>query len=79
MPILRRITMQYLQILLVIIEIVKMVEKLLPEKGKGAEKLAMVRMMAEQALGDVTAMWPDIERIIGLFVKLANIAGTFKK
>jgi hypothetical protein len=71
--------MQYLQIVLVVLEIVKLVEKLMPEKGKGAEKLTLVRTMLEEAMGDVQDLWPDIERIIGLFVKLANIAGTFKK
>jgi hypothetical protein len=71
--------MQYLQIILVVFEIVKLVEKLLPEKGQGAEKLSLVRTMLEQAMGDVQALWPDIERIVALFVKLANIAGTFKK
>ena len=71
--------MQYLQILLVVIEIVKLVEELLPEKGKGVEKLALVRSMVEEAVGDVTELWPDLEKAIGLFVKLANIVGTFKK
>jgi hypothetical protein len=71
--------MSYLQILLTVFEIVKLVEKLMPEKGQGTEKLTLVRTMLEQAMGDVQALWPDIERIIALFVKLANIAGTFKK
>lgn len=71
--------MQYLQILLVVIELVKMVEKLMPEKGQGAEKLATVRKLAEEAIGDISAIWPDIEKVVMLFVKLANIAGTFKK
>lgn len=71
--------MSYLQILLTVFEIVKLVEKLMPDKGQGSEKLTLVRTMLEQAMGDVQALWPDIERIIALFVKLANIAGTFKK
>jgi hypothetical protein len=62
-----------------IIEIVKVVEKLLPENSRGAEKLAAVRAMVEQAFGDVTAVWPQIESVVSLFVKLANLSGLFKK
>ena len=71
--------MQYLQIILTIIEIVKVVEKLIPESGQGASKLTLVRQLAEQAIGDIGAMWPQIETLIASFVKLSNIAGSFKK
>ena len=71
--------MQYLQIILAIIEIVKVVEKLIPESGQGANKLTMVRQLAEQAIGDIGSMWPQIETLIAAFVKLSNIAGSFKK
>jgi hypothetical protein len=71
--------MQYLQIVLLVIELVKIVEKLMPEKGKGAEKLSLVRAMVEEAVGDIQEIWPQIERVIAIFVKLANAAGTFSK
>ena len=71
--------MQYLQIVLTIIEIVKIVEKLIPESGQGANKITLVRQLAEQAVGDITAMWPQIEELIASFVKLSNAAGSFKK
>ena len=71
--------MQYLQIVLTIIEIVKIVEKLIPESGQGANKITLVRQLAEQAVGDITAMWPQIEELIASFVKLSNVAGSFKK
>lgn len=71
--------MQYVQTLMAIIELVKLVEKLMPEGGQGQAKLALVRGMAEQAIGDVSAIWPQVESVIAVFVKLANIAGTFKK
>ena len=71
--------MQYLQIVLTIIEIVKIVEKLIPESGQGTNKLTLVRQLAEQAVGDITAMWPQIEELIASFVKLSNAAGSFKK
>lgn len=71
--------MQYLQMILVIIELVKVVEKLIPEPGAGANKLTLVRQLAEQAIGDISAMWPQIETLIAAFVKLANLAGSFKR
>ena len=71
--------MQYLQIILTIIEIVKIVEKMIPERDQGTNKLTLVRQLAEQAIGDITAMWPQIEELIASFVKLSNVAGSFKK
>lgn len=71
--------MQYIQILMTVIELVKVVEKLIPEGGQGAAKLALVRSMLEQAVGTIEDIWPSIEKAIALFVKLSNIAGTFKK
>lgn len=71
--------MNYLNMILTVIEIVKLVEKLVPEQGQGRAKLELVRTTVEQAVGDVSAMWPQLEQLIGLFVKLANAVGTFKK
>lgn len=71
--------MQYLQIILTVIEIVKIVEKLIPESGQGPSKLTLVRTLLEQAIGDISGMWPQIEQLIALFVKLSNAAGAFKK
>ena len=71
--------MQFIQIVLAVIEIVKLVEKMIPDSGQGANKLTLVRQLAEQAIGDVSNLWPQLEMIISSFVKLANLAGTFKK
>ena len=71
--------MQYLQMILTIIEIVKIVEKMIPERDQGTNKLTLVRQLAEQAIGDITAMWPQIEALVAAFVKLSNVAGSFKK
>jgi len=71
--------MQYLQIVLTLIEIVKIVEKLVPESGQGSNKLTLVRQLAEQAIGDISAMWPQLEALVTAFVKLSNVAGSFKK
>lgn len=71
--------MNALQIALAVIELVKIAEKLMPEGGKGAEKTAMVRSALEEIVGDVTEMWPNIQKLIDITVKLANAFGTFKK
>ena len=71
--------MQYIQIVLAVIEIVKLAEKLIPESGQGTAKITLVRSMVEQAIGDVSAIWPHLEGLIAAFVKIANLAGTFKK
>lgn len=71
--------MQYLQIVLLVIELVKIVEKLLPERNKGTEKLALVRSMVEEAVGDIQEIWPLIEKVIEVFVKLSNASGKFVK
>ena len=71
--------MAYIQMILAVIEIVKLVEKMIPESGQGANKLTLVRQLAEQAIGNVTEIWPQMEAVIAAFVKLANLAGTFKK
>ena len=71
--------MQYIQNLLTVIELVKVVEKMIPEKGQGAAKLELVRKMLEESVGTIQEIWPSIEKTISLFVKLANVAGTFKK
>ena len=71
--------MNTLQIIMAVIELVKVVEKLMPEGGQGAAKLALVRSIVEQAVGDVSAVWPQIEQVVGVFVKVANATGMFKK
>lgn len=71
--------MNYLTLIPTVIEIVKTVEKLMPEGGKGKEKIAAVRAMLEGVYGDISDKWPQIETVINLFVRLANLSGLFKK
>lgn len=71
--------MNYLILIPTLIEIVKTVEKLMPEGGRGKEKLAAVRAMVEGVYGDVSAAWPNIEGVITLFVRLANVTGVFRR
>lgn len=62
------------------------IEKLFPEKGKGAEKLALAREMLQTAfvtLGGVRdafeAVWPVINKAINARVAANNAEGVFSK
>lgn len=71
--------MNFIQIVLAVIELVKIVEKMIPDAGQGPTKLELVRQFLEQAMGDISAIWPQIQSVIAVFVKIANAVGTFKK
>jgi hypothetical protein len=69
-----------------IIKFIKAMEELMPEGGKGAEKLAIVRSFLEGAWqGFGTALpafeefWPKLNIIITMLVSTFNAAGIFKK
>jgi hypothetical protein len=67
------------QLIPAIIEVVQAVEKMLPETGLGAEKLAMVRSMLTAAYNGLEDAWPSIEKVVGVIVEFANKLGVFKK
>ena len=58
---------------------VRAIEELMPESGKGSEKLAAIRAMLEGAVDGLEQKWPAIEKIIGAVVSLYNAIGVFKK
>lgn len=60
-------------------EMVKAVEKALPEKGQGAAKLALVREMLESVDDTLLDAWPLIERMISALVRMYNKIGLFAK
>lgn len=67
-------------------QLIRDVEELIPESGRGAEKLTIVRELLEaafDALEDVpvvfSEVWPFLERLIGKFVDLLNRIGEFRK
>lgn len=62
-----------------IIVMVKAVEAALPESGKGPEKLAAVKLMLSEAIEDIEAKWPQIEKIVNILVWIYNQRGVFKK
>lgn len=71
--------LELLKMIPVLFEIVRTIEKALPEGGKGKEKLQLVREMFENVFGDVQEMWPKIEKIIATIVNFLNLTGVFKK
>jgi hypothetical protein len=68
-----------IQLIPEIIKIVRAVEEVMPEAGKGKEKLEFVREMLTKAYDGVTEAWPNIESVVGVVVKYLNQWGIFKK
>ena len=69
-----------------IISIIKAIEEALPQAGLGAEKLAIIRQIFEEAyksvaeaLPDMEKVWAVVKKVIDLFVSLFNKTGTFTK
>lgn len=69
-----------------IISAVKTVEQLLPENGRGKDKLALIRAQLEAAFMIVGSfdisfdeLWPGIELTISRLVSIFNAGGDFKK
>lgn len=75
-----------LSIFPMILQAVRMVEEAMPDSGKGAAKLAMIRELIEAAyttsgsvLGAFGEIWPAIERVVASVVAAYNAAGIFRK
>ena len=61
------------QLLPVVIQAIKTIEQAVPESGKGAMKLELVRVMLEKAYGtsnDFMVLWPTVSSAITVLVKL---------
>lgn len=71
--------MNYFQLIPVVVEVIKAVEKLMPEGGKSTEKLAAARALLEAVYGELADNWPKIEALIEFLVGLFNKTGVFKK
>lgn len=74
------------QILPLVIEIIKAVEKEVPEAGKGQEKLALVRELLQVAYeqgGSLSEsfdeLWPTLKKVIDSVVAAFNRLGIFSK
>ncbi len=85
--------MQYIQmiklilsLLPLILEVVKAVEKALPEGTQGSIKLGLVRgamesayEIADDAVGSFEKVWPALEKTVATVVSVYNASGVFKK
>ena len=68
-----------LQLLPSIITAIRAIEDAIPGKGKGEMKRAAIREILEAASGQVSVMWPLIEKAIAVLVGLFNKTGVFAK
>ena len=68
-----------LQLLPAIITAIRAIEEAIPGKGQGEAKLAAIREILEAASGQVSVMWPLIEKAIAVLVGLFNKTGVFAK
>ena len=68
-----------LQLIPSIIAAIKAIEEAIPGQGKGELKLAAIREILESASGQVSMIWPLIEKAIGVLVGLFNKTGVFTK
>ena len=68
-----------LQLLPAIITAIKAIEEAIPGKGQGEMKLAAIREILESVSGQVSTLWPFIEKAISVLVSLFNKTGTFTK
>ena len=68
-----------LQLLPAIITAIKAIEEAIPGKGQGEMKLAAIREILESVSGQVSALWPFIEKAISVLVGLFNTVGVFQK
>lgn len=67
------------QLLPLIIQVMKSVEAAIPASGQGTEKLKMVREILELVDESTAALWPLLEKVIGILVAGFNATGIFAK
>lgn len=60
------------QILPYIIDLVRKIEEILPETGRGAEKLALLRNLLTAGYAGVSEAWPAIESVVAIVVEFFN-------
>jgi len=68
-----------LQLLPSIITALKAIEEAIPQPGQGAAKLAALRAILEGVSSQAAALWPAIEKTVGILVGLFNATGVFSK
>lgn len=73
------------QLLGLIVDSIRLAEDLIPESGRGREKLGMVRATIAAAIDKIEGLgvtfeevWPRLEGIVAAWVAMLNAAGIFK-
>lgn len=66
-----------LSLLPAIIRAVKEIEEVFPESGMGSVKLRLIREVLESTVDGISTIWPTIQRIIALVVKVFNESEVF--
>ena len=61
-----------------IIAVISELEKFLPVTGAGAQKLELIKSIISESYGDITAIWPVLEKFVSALVGLAKQLGVFK-
>ncbi len=67
-----------LQLVPVLISAIRSVEELIPEGGKGKEKLALIQNIMTTSYEGISEVWPIVAKVISSIVETANIVGSFK-
>lgn len=69
-----------------VVQAIQVVEAAIPGKGKGEQKLSMVRSIIEEVYDEADdliepfeAIWTRLSRLVSRFVVIFNGDGTFKK
>lgn len=71
--------LKILQIIPALIGVIKAVEEMIPESGKGKYKLELIQTILQESYDGITDMWPMLEKIIGQIVETLNALGIFSK
>lgn len=68
-----------LMLLPAIIRAVKEIEEVFPESGMGATKLQLVRESLEVVVDGFGEIWPLVDRVIAVVVRVFNEIGLFRQ
>jgi hypothetical protein len=68
-----------LQLIPAIIAAIKAIEEAMPGEGKGELKLRAIREIIEVSYDKASAIWPSVEKTIGILVGMFNGVGVFHK
>lgn len=68
-----------IKLLPAIIEAIKSIETAIPGQGKGEQKLAALRGILEVLDSGITAIWPQVAKIVGILVEAMNRADSMPK